>query len=316
MMKVGERDMNAVKSLATRKKEYQEKRETKRQKRIKPIGRMLGLIVLLVGLFTFSISSFAAGDDSYTVKKGDTLSALALKYHVSVSQLESANMLKSDRIYVGQVLTVPMIDKKTGKFVQDGPGLEKGEVMYTIQKGDTIASIAKKFGVTQQSIIQTNHLEVLNYKLYPGRWLTIETATKGVSSSKNVSEPSGANVNVPTVTYIVQKGDYITSLADRFGDTVSELKQVNNLKSDNLYAGESLKVPSSNLTWTKGTIDGAVDNTSVEVMSHYVPIVLQVSPGSATHYEGMVGHEGDLKIWYTKGSKNQRQALVSVEEVN
>ncbi|SFK09297.1 LysM repeat-containing protein, partial [Marinilactibacillus piezotolerans] len=84
----------------------------------------------------------------YKVKSGDTLSGLAKKYDTSVSQLKEWNQLKSDMIYVGQVL---IVNAESGKENSD-----KGS--YLVVSGDTLSGIALKFNLTVQQLKDKNQL--------------------------------------------------------------------------------------------------------------------------------------------------------------
>ncbi len=78
----------------------------------------------------------------YTIKNGDSLYSIAQQYGVSVSAILAANpqITNSSMLYVGQVITIPQV----------------GEQIYTVKPGDSLFSIAKKFGVTVNSILAAN----------------------------------------------------------------------------------------------------------------------------------------------------------------
>ena len=97
--------------------------------------------------------------DYYIVKKGDTLSAIAKKYHTTVKNLANLNNIKNvNLIYVGEKLLIP---KSTN-------------IKYTIKKGDTLSSIAKKYHTTWQNIYNKNKDIIKNpNKIYPGQIITI-----------------------------------------------------------------------------------------------------------------------------------------------
>lgn len=93
---------------------------------------------------------------------------------------------------------------------------------YTVQPGDTLYSIATRYGTTVQQIKQDNGL-TSDY-IYAGQRLTICQSSAGCTP------------------YVVQPGDTLTSIATRFGTTVSRLKQDNGLTSDTIYAGQTLQI--------------------------------------------------------------------------
>lgn len=81
--------------------------------------------------------------EEYTVQKGDSLYTIARKYATTVSELTDINMLTSTVIYPGQVLLVPKASNPTTDYYFED---------YTIRQGDTIESIAKRFGVDPVTI--------------------------------------------------------------------------------------------------------------------------------------------------------------------
>ena len=97
-------------------------------------------------------------DNYYIVKKGDTLSEIALKYHTTVDELVKLNNIKNPKlIKVGQKILLPT-----------------SIVKYTVQKGDTLSKIALKYHTTWQDIYNKNKDIIKNpNKIKPGQILTI-----------------------------------------------------------------------------------------------------------------------------------------------
>lgn len=274
-------------------------------------GRLLKTALSLVAAVVI-LSSFGgvsqAADDIYTVQKGDTLTKIAQKHKVTVKQLKDRNELTSDLILVGQELVVQAIDE-SGNVVVDGPGLAPGEIIYKIEKGDTLTKIARKFNVSVLDIIEDNHLQSTN--IIAGRVLSIQTTSDTtVKPAENVKKPSVVD---SSVTYKVQAGDTLFSLAKRFETSLNTLRTLNSLKSDGIIIGQTLKIPSENTVWSKAIISGAIDNTSIEIIAHHVPVALEVTYGSSQKFENQTGKE--VIVTWTKGSKNQRPALISVQEI-
>ena len=99
-------------------------------------------------------------------------------------------------------------------------------IYYTVQYGDTLSGIAQKFGVSVQELCEWNNIANSN-QIYAGQVLKI------YSSGENAS----------TTTYTVQSGDTLSGIAARFGVTVSQLCQWNNIANPNqIYAGQVLRV--------------------------------------------------------------------------
>ena len=97
---------------------------------------------------------------------------------------------------------------------------------YTVQKGDTLWNISKKFGLTVDEIKKLNNLNT--NLLYIGQVLQL---------------PNNDTATDTNITYIVQKGDTLYSIASKNGISVNDLKKYNNLTSDNLSIGQELNIP-------------------------------------------------------------------------
>ena len=81
---------------------------------------------------------------TYTVKSGDSLYSIAREYNTTVDAIKSLNNLSSNLLSIGQVLKIP-----TGASL---------ETTYTVQKGDSLYSIAKKFNTTVATLKELNNL--------------------------------------------------------------------------------------------------------------------------------------------------------------
>ena len=161
------------------------------------------------------IPSALLPESTYIVKKGDSLYSIANKYNTTVDELKRINNLTSNILRIGQVLKLPS-DK-----VSD---VEKEEntISYTVQKGDSLYSIARKYSTTIDKIKDLNNLTTNLLSI--GQVLLIPTDT-----------------NLET-TYTVQKGDSLYSIAKKYDTTVDRLKQLNNLSSNLLSIGQMLIV--------------------------------------------------------------------------
>lgn len=132
---------------------------------------------------------------------------------------------------------------------------------YTVQAGDTLIKIAKKYGLKVSDICEANGISRTSI-LKVGQVLTIPGAgassgaaasapasvSPSISSvvqppSGGESEASSQSVSGGTQTYTVQAGDSYWKLARRFNSSVEELMSMNNASSDKLQIGQVIKVP-------------------------------------------------------------------------
>ncbi|MCD4829095.1 MAG: LysM peptidoglycan-binding domain-containing protein [Candidatus Cloacimonetes bacterium] len=100
----------------------------------------------------------------HVVRRGDTLSGIALKYRTTVSRIKALNGLRSDVIYVGQRLRlIGSVSGGTSAVAGSAPrGATPG--IYVVMRGDTIDGIARKLKVTRKHLIDLNNLVVHNQR--------------------------------------------------------------------------------------------------------------------------------------------------------
>lgn len=162
---------------------------------------------------------------TYVVQKGDSLWSIANANNTTVDELANLNDLGTNTIYVGQALQIP----NTGS---SGITTPDTQTTYVVQKGDTLYSIALKYGTTPNVIIRKNNLK--NNTLTAGQTLTIPS---DVESTGDYSDMSNFN------TYVVQRGDSLYSIANAYNVSVNDLRNINNLTSDILSVGQVLIIP-------------------------------------------------------------------------
>ena len=167
---------------------------------------------------------------TYTVKAGDTLWGIANDHDTTVNALKQNNHLNSDTIYVGQVLSLGQATS-TSSHSQSSASAQSSSPTngtYMVKAGDTLWSIANANDMTVAQLKQKNDLS--NDTIYVGQ-------TLNVSSAKSASTTSTASA-----TYTVKSGDSLWKIASANVTTVNQLKALNNLSSDLIYAGQQLKL--------------------------------------------------------------------------
>lgn len=167
-----------------------------------------------------------APTNTYTVQFGDTLYTIANDNNISVDELISLNNLTDFELYVGQILKLPTL-----------AGEEEiiGEDEYVVQKGDSLYSIGRTYGITVDELKRLNNLT--SNALDVGQVLKISSSNNSTGSSNN---------NQSNSTYTVQKGDSLYSIARAYNTTVDELKRLNNLTSNTLSIGQVLNINRNN----------------------------------------------------------------------
>lgn len=166
---------------------------------------------------------------NYIVKKGDSLYSIARVYKTTVQEIQKLNNLKSNALSIGQELKIPE------NYVNDASANLPTYINYTVKKGDSLYSIAKRYGITTDTIIKDNALK--NNLLSIGQNLKIRTKEESI-----VEECFGNETSDKNIEYIVKKGDSLYSIAKKYNTDVSTIMKNNNLKSSNLSIGQILKI--------------------------------------------------------------------------
>ena len=169
---------------------------------------------------------------TYIVEKGDTLYSIATKFSTTVQAIKTLNNLTTNTLLPGQHIYIPTSSEMptepttpevpTQPFEPDIPYLT-----YTVQRGDSLWKISRKYEVPVNDIISFNNLSSVNLQI--GDELKIP-----LTSQDN---------NTASKTYTVKTGDTLWSIAKNFDVSINDLKAANNLTSNLLSVGQTLTIP-------------------------------------------------------------------------
>ncbi len=161
----------------------------------------------------------------YTVQPGDSLYSIARAYGFTLEEFMAINGLRSDVINPGQIL-------KTR-------GDESGQFVTIVQPGDDLAKIAARHGISARQLAAANSI-TLHTVLNPGHRLTVPPADYVVAETVDSGPGDIGGAAGPTIT--VQPGDSLWNIARQHGTTVEDIMALNGLSSNNLRAGQSLRL--------------------------------------------------------------------------
>mgnify|MGYP001036907595 CR=1 FL=1 len=168
----------------------------------------------------------------YTVRAGDSLFSIANRFGISVECLRRFNpQVVGDQIFPGQVLCVPPASACATPPPQQCP---PGGILYTVQAGDSLFSIANRFGIPLDCLRRFNP-QVVGDQIFPGQVLCIPPASACVPQPQ--CPPGG-------ILYTVRAGDTMFSIANRFGISVECLRRFNpQVVGDQIFPGQVLCIP-------------------------------------------------------------------------
>ena len=160
---------------------------------------------------------------NYVVQKGDSIYSISKMFQIDVEVLRKDNSLTSDVLYPGQNLKIRVLNYDVEECFGTDYNLPVIDqyINYTVNRGDTLYSIAKKYNTSVSDLININKLD--NSNLVIGQIIKVPS-----SNSK--------------VTYTVQKGDTLYSIAKKYQTTVDSIVSNNNLNTPNLSIGQVLQI--------------------------------------------------------------------------
>ena len=216
---------------------------------------------------------------SHIVRRGQTLSEIALACGVKLAALRKLNGIKGDRLVVGQRLALQAVPaaaavSSANTAPSSPPAAEPQEVReYIVRSGDTLSEIAQRFDVSLGLLRQLNRLQ--KDWIHPGQKLRVRPSREDegihivrggetlsqiawrykieLSALKEINGVEGDRIligqklrlrQVSTVTHVVERGDALWEIARAYGMGVGELKELNGLVSDRIYPGQELTLNS------------------------------------------------------------------------
>ncbi|EGP4935212.1 LysM peptidoglycan-binding domain-containing protein [Enterococcus faecium] len=223
-------------------------------------------------------NSGSATSTTYTVQSGDSVWGISNKFGITMDQLIQWNNIQNNFIYPGQKLTIKGSQENGSSKNNSGnntnssgnAGTSNGGqttgAKYTVQSGDSVWKISNDHGITMAQLIEWNNIK--NNFVYPGQQLIVSNggssntgANTGNTSGSNSSNSSSSNTASGT-KYTVKAGDSVWSVSNKYGITMAQLIQWNNIQNNFIYPGQQLTVSNSGSTNSASSNTGSSANTN------------------------------------------------------
>jgi len=216
----------------------------------------------------------------HKVRRSETLQAIARQYSVSAKDLARINGIGRKRpLRRGMLLTVPasmhapspeVIDPATDPRAStayvperklglpaslDGHSTTEGRTAVTVERGETLASIAERYGVTTQDLVRWNRLK--STRVRHGMRLKVRTPEAVLADQSSTDSTQIAELKVPKArhskshrasrasgtSHTVRAGETLSGIAREHGVSLAALKRVNGIGGSHIRAGQRLKLP-------------------------------------------------------------------------
>ncbi|MFO8090940.1 MAG: LysM peptidoglycan-binding domain-containing protein [Desulfatiglandaceae bacterium] len=198
-----------------------------------PSGKGQLLLAKLEDIPTWSppVPAFA----THRVARGETLSKIARKYGTSVRSIKAMNRISNSNIIrIGSRLKIPTSASRASLAAAQGSGKKVSSrqtfVTHKVARGETLSTIARRYGTSVRDIMNANHLSSTNM-IRAGARLKIPASGSRASTPARPSK------------YVVRKGDSLWLIAQRFGTTVNAIQTANGLRTTSISIGQTLNLP-------------------------------------------------------------------------
>lgn len=174
----------------------------------------------------------------YKVKRGDNLGKIAEEFGVSINQIKKWNGLSDNKVIAGSTLKI--YSGTSSSTYGDNTTKNTSNVnYYKVRTGDSIGQIADKYGVKISDIQNWNNIS--GNKILAGSTLKIYSDAN-INDIPTETKTTVKNSKTNNQVYTVKKGESLFSIAQRYNTSVAKIKSLNNLKSNNIQAGQKLLV--------------------------------------------------------------------------
>jgi membrane-bound lytic murein transglycosylase D len=182
----------------------------------------------------------------HTIRSGESLLSIAKRYDTTAELLREVNGIRGNLIRAGDALTVPVAMKSLDGYslsadnrVENRQNVARsGErVEHRVRSGESFWSISRRYGVGVRELAAWNSMAPTD-PLRIGQTLVVWSKVPAAAVTANHGGPAD---RIRTVTYTVRRGDSLARIAGRFGVTVNDIVNWNNISAnDYLQPGQRL----------------------------------------------------------------------------
>jgi LysM repeat protein len=254
-----------------------------------PIFTLIAALITFVALTTAAYAQEAVDDSAviHIVQPGENLYRIAIRYGVTINDLVAANQITNQsRIFVGQRILIPGLSVPDDSAEVENPLIAGTPVTHVVQPGETLASIASRYGTTVTQIVRANNIANPD-RIDRGQSLHIWTEEEpALEVQVQGPQPPVEVVEAPVAdeVHIVRPGEILSVIAQRYGVPMGTIMQANNIaNADRVLMGQRLVIPgvpgTSNTTTTPSALQQLESQIGVQMPRTVVAPVPTVTQG-------------------------------------
>lgn len=266
----------------------------------------------------------------HIVGKGETISAIAARYRVSVAAIKATNKIKGSRLHRGQSVLIPLAPQDAGKYLEQDYAESPAKSskfpggVYRVKSGDNLFDIARRFGTTVSSLLAANNLK-RGAVIHAGQRLKLS----GKSASRPADEPEShreprvvvesKRVRAKATTgkfgiHVVESGESIFSISRKLGVLQEDLTAWNDLNGSRIQVGQRLKyvAPGTGSESIAATTSGndREQDSETDIQASAIEPVGVTKPSSATKPVAAAGFKGAGKAAPAPSGREERQYYI------
>lgn len=199
----------------------------------------------LAGYAQIPRATATTAGNRHVVRRGETLTKIAARYGVPVSELASINGLRTtSKVRSGRSLTIPVSGTQSAssgekpatvlRASSSGSGSGAHVATYKVRRGDTLSGVARKYGMTTANLAELNGIS-RKAGLRRGQRIKV---TPGDVITASASSGSGSS------RYRVRSGDTLWEISQKFGVSVDSIRKANSMgRRPVIKAGQRIVIP-------------------------------------------------------------------------
>jgi LysM repeat protein len=199
--------------------------------------KIFATVFFLLYLIGYGVDAGLQAQHKHKVKSGETLSQLARKYKVSVEELIRLNPEAAKGLKAGGEINLPGNDTEKAAESKEVTGRK-----HKVISGESLSRIAKKYHVSVSELESWNRIKAVDLKA--GQEILVSGPDAAVTAEIPEEKPTKLTQSLSeTHSRKVEKGETLSSIAQKEGTTIAEIKKLNQLKKDQLRLGQVLLIP-------------------------------------------------------------------------